>query len=502
MDNNHENTPDVNRTMLDTARMNAELEELFAKYPGKEDRGGDAVRTDRPSSGSRYADKQSSAGSNAEKAPAGDQVKKDQVRVLSQRAVDEKAGKRRRQHRGLRILAGVLCVLVIIAALGAGGIWYFREKGRKELLVDRPETQITGPEGAEVSPDGLHVTWQGKHYRRNENIVSLLVMGVDHDEEDIAHEDELEIGRQGQADTIMVGALDTQTGSLNIINISRDSMVDIDLYDVNGQYAGTENRQICLAYAYGDGNEISCENVSKSVTRLLYGIPVDIYASINLPAVNVLNDAVGGVTLDVLEDLSKKDPDLVKGAIVTLNGDQARIYVRSRNFEDLDGNNARMARQKQYMVAFLQKVQSQVRRNLSTVLTLYQAAQTYMTTNIDLSETAYLASIAFTRNITPDTIRTVPGEVEKGEPFAEYHVDEEALYQMILDAYYVETSETGDVQPVTEAGGSGALEQTEQRAGSESTSAVKDDTQKTFQQSGKPQQETEQIITIDPDILH
>ena len=513
MDNNRDMNPEEIRTLQETARLNAELEKLFSEHPVQAGGSNKTASSDkRVSSGSRYADKQDVGASGSiddHKSSAKQSVENEEsrtnsegVRVLSQRAVDEKAGKRRRQHRGLRILAGILCVLFLLAAIAAGGLWYLREQGRKKLLVDRPETTITAPEGAEISPDGTYVTYEGRHYKRNEKVVSILVMGVDRKEGDIAKSDELQPGEQGQADTIMVGALDTQTGELKIINISRDSMVDVDIYNVDGEYAGVENMQICLAYAYGDGAHQSCQNVSKSVTRLLYGMPMDLYASIDLPAVNVLNDAVGGVTLDVLEDLSQKDPSLTKGAIVTLNGDQARIYIQSRDHENLDGNNARMARQKQYLVAFLRKIALQVRSNLSTILTLYQAAQTYMTTDIDLSQTAYLASIAFTRNITADTIRTVPGEVTEGEQFAEYHVDDNALYQILLDAYYVETSETGDVQPVTEVYESGVEGQTEQTSGSEAAPIIKDDTQATFQQSGRSQQETELIITIDPDILH
>ena len=494
MDTDRKNNRDVNRTAQETASLNAELDELLAGYPVHMAKGaGTGSKSEgKNPSGSETPEKHE--GEAAQESRRGTEG----AQVLSQRAVDEKAGKRRRQHRWLRILAGILCVLIVIAGVATGSLWYLKEQGRKELLVDRPQTDITAPEGAEVSPDGNYVTWQGKRYKRNENIVSILVMGVDRKEAEIAKADELQIGEQGQADTILVGALDTETGSFKIINISRDSMADVDIYNVDGEYAGVEKRQICLAYAYGDGAHSSCQNVSKSVTRLLYGIPMDIYASIELPAVNVLNDAVGGVTLDVLEDLSSRDPALTKGALVTLNGDQARIYVQSRNHESLDGNNSRMARQKQYLAAFLNTVQRKVRQNISTIFTLYQASQTYLTSSIDLAQIAYLASLVFSREITADAIRTVPGEVTKGEEFAEYHVDEDALYQIILDTYYTPTDENpviGQDEPTgTEADASGTADQ--------QTDAGKDDTQATFQQAWKRQNETEQIITIDPAILH
>ncbi len=77
--------------------------------------------------------------------------------------------------------------------------------------------------------------------------------------------------------------------------------------------------------------------------------------SINLSAISVLNDAVGGVNVQVIGDLTSVDPTLKEGANVTLLGGQAETYVRSREFDPLDANMARMQRQQQYITAFAQK---------------------------------------------------------------------------------------------------------------------------------------------------
>ena len=53
--------------------------------------------------------------------------------------------------------------------------------------------------------------------------------------------------------------------------------------------------------------------------------------SINLSAISVLNDAVGGVNVQVIGDLTSVDPTLKEGANVTLLGGQAETYVRSEN---------------------------------------------------------------------------------------------------------------------------------------------------------------------------
>ena len=46
-------------------------------------------------------------------------------------------------------------------------------------------------------------------------------------------------------------------------------MADVDVYSESGVYSGINKEQICLAYAYGDGQHTSCENVLKSVKIML-----------------------------------------------------------------------------------------------------------------------------------------------------------------------------------------------------------------------------------------
>ena len=264
--------------------------------------------------------------------------------------------KKKKLSKGTRILRNIVIVIVAIALLLGAAVFVLDHFGRSQLTDDG--AAMTVIEDAELDNAG-RVRYKGQLYEYKKDVTTILLMGVDsRNKEDT----EGEFGRSNQSDMNVLAVLDPQTHQITLINISRDSMADVDIYNVDGEYAGVEEMQICLAYAYGDGAHSSCQNVSKSVTRLLYGIPMDIYASIELPAVNVLNDAVGGVTLDVLEDLSSRDPALTKGALVTLNGDQARIYVQSRNHESLDGNNSRMARQKQYLAAFLNTVQRKVRQ--------------------------------------------------------------------------------------------------------------------------------------------
>ena len=104
--------------------------------------------------------------------------------------------------------------------------------------------------------------------------------------------------------------LDTKTGKSRLIAISRDTMTDVNVYSDLGNFIGTEKLQLCLAYTYGDGKEKSCENTVRAVSRLFYGMPVAAYAALDLDAITVLTDAVGGVEVPVTKDLTIQNPSL------------------------------------------------------------------------------------------------------------------------------------------------------------------------------------------------
>ena len=73
----------------------------------------------------------------------------------------------------------------------------------------------------------------------------------------------------------------------------------------------------------------------------------------DLSAIPQLNDAVGGVTLTCLEDMTDVDETWTEGAEITLHGKRAETYVRHRKTtisdETQDNNAPRMERQKQYI---------------------------------------------------------------------------------------------------------------------------------------------------------
>ncbi|MDI9241573.1 LCP family protein [Fusibacillus kribbianus] len=341
--------------------------------------------------------------------------------------------KKKKKIKPFQVFVIFLCVLLFLLAAVVAAFFVLRSRGEKLLRETREEETITAPEEAEVEEAGKVIIYKGEKYCYNEDIVSILCMGIDKSIRDTGLDN---IGENGQADALFLAVLNTKTGQLSFVNISRDSMVDVNKYNVEGKYLGVENMQICLSYAYGDGKEKSCENTVASVSRLLYGMPVNAYAAIDYSGISVLNDAVGGVTVEVLEDLTGQDSELQVGKTVTLSGEQAHTYVRSRDTELLDSNNMRMARQKQYLMSFLGTTISKTKSDLTVPVALYQAASEYMVTDISVSEVTYLASLVLQGGFSEGNMYSVPGEVVKGEKYAEFIPDEEGLYELILDVFY------------------------------------------------------------------
>ncbi len=363
-------------------------------------------------------------------------------------ASDTRRGKRNATREGFQISGKatawiiVICVIVLLLGGGVASVSFLRTHGRNSLKehITVEGQEFTPVEDAIVADGGDTVTWQGKTYRKNDSVINVLCVGVDKTANELENEEDTVYGSAGQADTIFLAVMDTDTGEVTLLNISRDTMTDVDIYNADGEYTDTRKEQVCTAYAYGDGGDSSCMNMVKAVSGLMYGIPIDAYAAVDLPAVSILNDAIGGVEVTVLEDLSDRDSSLTEGSVVLLQGHQAEIYVRSRDQSDASANSRRMARQRQYVTAFLQKAYTQIRNDWSTALKLYQAAEAYTCTSMRLSQMLYLASVAVESDFSQNDIITIPGEAVMGEQYAEFYVDEEALFQIIMDTYYEEVS--------------------------------------------------------------
>lgn len=348
---------------------------------------------------------------------------------------DVKRKKKKPWWKKLLIILGCFLgfiLLLIIAAIVT--FFILKSIGMSELTGG--DVNMTAPiiENAGVSVDNNKntITYQGKTYAYNSNMTSILCMGIDKkDGEGLGLVDDV-VGTGGQADALYMVAFDTATGETDVIAISRDIYGDIGVYSADGNYTGTENAQLCLAYAYGDGKEKSCVNTVDAVKRLFYNLPINSYFAMELEAITTLNDAVGGVVVTLPDDSL---PLGNAGDTIRLYGQDARIFIQYRNVYELNSSVDRMNRQISYLEGFASTAIDMTKQDLSTPVNLYNIVSSNSVTNLNASRISAIGYTIATSGASCEFAK-VPGEVIHNGEYAEYVVDEQGLLELILDIYY------------------------------------------------------------------
>lgn len=336
-----------------------------------------------------------------------------------------RAAVRRKRTSWKKVVVIVICVILALLLCAGGILFCLYRKGQKSLLDGKAEPVI--PDNVPADTDGEGgIVYGDEKYVYNENITNILVLGIDRRHLSDADKN----GTGGQADAVYLLSIDTLTGAKKVISISRDSMTDVDVYSAGGTFTGTEKMQLCLAYSYGDGKHTSCENTVKAVSRLMYGIPIQSYVAIDLDAIETLTDAVGGVTVPEYD--SDQNPT---GANQFLTGKNVKYYVQFRDTSKLDSNNNRRERQMNFIKAFSSKVISETKADITFPIALYNSVEDDIATNIDISRLTYLATLGVRDSAV--TYDSVAGSVTAGEEFAEFNIDENALYELVLETFYI-----------------------------------------------------------------
>ena len=88
----------------------------------------------------------------------------------------------------------------------------------------------------------------------------------------------------------------------------------------------------------------------------------------------------------------------------------------------------------QYLNSFMKKALTQTKSNPTLPISLFQMMGDYMITDITPSEVTYLASLVVQHGLD-NKIVSIPGTAKKGK-YTEVYVDNEALYEIILDVFY------------------------------------------------------------------
>lgn len=268
------------------------------------------------------------------------------------------ARKRKEKKNKKRALIVLSILLVLCIGLFAVGFNYYESLKNAPPPVEDTLTydfdDETQPEVLEDDPDFDDIfegnatefkaalkEWatNGGDVMYSKDVLNVLCVGVDTRNKNTI---------SGLSDSMIIVSINQKLGTITLTSIMRDSFAYLESPDGVGSF-----NKINSAFPfYGIDNLIN-------TIQSHFKIRIDGYAMINFSFFKAVIDELGGVTVPVQQyeaDYINKTYgfDVVAGDAVTLNGDEALGFCRSRKC-DSDGDVSRTRRQRQVMVGLLQK---------------------------------------------------------------------------------------------------------------------------------------------------
>lgn len=312
---------------------------------------------------------------------------------------------------------GLLLLLFVTLVLGGGFLVL--------LGLQQLENEHFVPN---VPSNVQNVTYKGENYALNKNVESVLIMGLD--------KYQRPQGAQGylndyQSDLMFLLVMNHDAKTYDLLHLDRDTMTQIHRLGVGGAdsvFVG----QLGVAHAYGSGGSDSCLNAVKAVSDLLDGVPIQHYLTLKMDNLARLNDLVGGVEVELLDDFTAMDPAMIKGQRVTLNGEQTLTYIRGLE----NGNDVnRMSRQRQYIQSLFQKI---AEHNNSLLLDVALDLGGKLVS--DMSVVQIGSMFQTISDYSMDELLVPEGNAVAGQERMEFHVDPELLKEMVIRTFYKKIS--------------------------------------------------------------
>lgn len=201
---------------------------------------------------------------------------------------------------------------------------------------------------------------------------TMLLMGIDSTDE------VLEKNAIANGDTLILITFNPKTLNATMISIPRDSYVPIACWSDQA-----ENK---ITHAAGYGTDCMMQTIEN-----YFDINIDYYAKINFKGLVKLVDAVGGVDINVEQELCTDDSSRGSEVCIypgqqTLNGEQALVYARNRK-QLANGDFGRGQHQQEIVMALIDKMKNitKVSSFMDILDTISNSLDTNLTTKQILS---------------------------------------------------------------------------------------------------------------------
>ncbi len=301
----------------------------------------------------------------------------------------------------ISFIISFLCFSLIFLAFGE----YIIPRQRSTVAVDENDNEL------DLGDDNVID-------QRVKNEILFLLLGVD--------AKDVKKSKGTRTDTMMLIKVNFETGEINLLSIPRDTRVTVK---------GKQDK-INHAHAYG-GIELTLKTV-----RDFLNLDVDYYVKVDYKIVMDIVDAIGGVEIDVPQNMKYSDPyadpplniNLKKGLQV-LDGQKAHDFLRFRSGYK-EGDIGRIKAQQMFMKELVK--QTLQLKNITKLPKLVEAYFDNVDTNIPKSVILKGALAANKINVEKMVTNTIPGEGKRinGGDYWIYNPDEtEALVKEMFGDY-------------------------------------------------------------------
>ena len=328
--------------------------------------------------------------------------------------------------RKILIRASLLCAAAVVL-LCAGVRLLGLDPGEPYQEVRGADTPAFLRSGA-VNRDGVE-------YRKIPAVTTILVAGIDRETGEGQGVGTSRYRNGGQADYLLLIAIDHSNRRISQLEIDRDTMTDVTVLSVFGKETGTRIMQICLAHSYGANQEENARYTVRAVRGLMNSIEIDGYYMVDYTAIPALNDALGGVAVTVPDDMTSVNPLWTQGSRIRLKGGEAEAFVRSRRTVGEGTNAERMIRQREFTQNAIAQMRSRLSQDAAFGAQLLAALKKCAVTS--LSDQMLLEEVRRASGYDILPADTLAGEYTVGESgYMEFRVREGSVENWILTNLY------------------------------------------------------------------
>lgn len=236
-----------------------------------------------------------------------------------------------------------------------------------------------------------------------------------------------------RSDVNWIFQFDIAAAKINVLQIPRDTFMPVYTSNITGKFNGIYNQ--------GTSNKTPIQNVVNAVQEN-FGIPIDAYVTTHCYDIVDMVDLVGGIPVDLEEQIIYEADKIIPAGKSTLTGQQAEWFVRYRHGFS-EGDIGRVKNQRIFLAAAMEKLLNIYEEEGSLAFYGYLKEiydNEYIHTDLSVEEISMIADFASTVAMENVQVNMVPGEganfyASDGNSYSVWSVHKQATIDM-LNQYY------------------------------------------------------------------